>query len=229
MHITGLLIGWFLLWILAWSIFLFFLKHGIDYIQAYRTIIGYFLCFSLLVAYIYSPFLTPFFSHLQFKIFPVTLLVLFFSFAFFIYSVGKSIFDKDILEKNKRQMIFFATFDFRFLLSKSFDILFQQTLLLSIVLILKSFILSKGLVILVTGISFGLVHLPALKIKLRKFAPYFIFFSFLAGLFFSFLIIFLPYGFLYSYITHWLFYIFSGVLFVKHISRKKYLQGKAFH
>ena len=221
MQITILLASWFSLWLSVWGVFIFLLKRGVNYIQTFRLVVGYFLCFSFLAAYIYKPFLFPFFAHLPLKILPFSLLLLFYLLAFIIYAVGKKIFDKEILEENKQQWMFFATFDNRFLLSKSFDILFQQILLLSLVLFLQNFIQSNLLIILITGIIFGSMHLPMLKTKHNRIAPYFIFFSFLAGVFFSFLILFLPYGFLYSYITHWLFYIFAGIIITRRSSRKR--------
>jgi hypothetical protein len=126
------------------------------------------------------------------------------------------------LEVHHKKLIFFATMDYRFLFSKSFDILSQQLLFLTLVLILKNTIPNPIEIVLLCSAIFGAIHIPLLITKHNIIAPYFITASFLAGGIFSLLILMLPYGFLYAYITHWSFYIIAGLVVNKRQLQKNF-------
>lgn len=213
MQILRIIISWVILWFGSWYGWILLLKKGINYVKTLRIAIFYFLFLSLISYLFYQHHLYLFFSHLPFKLFPIYLLVTFFVISTGIYYFSRRIFDKKVLSSHLERKILAAMMDYRFLLAKSFDILFQQLLFLILVISLREVIPNKEVIILVAGFVFCIVHLPLLVIKYNVLSTYFVVASFFAGLLFSSLILSLPYGFIYSYILHWCFYLFVGIAY----------------
>lgn len=225
MYLSKLIFGWIALWLGSWYGWIFFVKKGLHYIKTYRIAAGYFTFLSIIVWMFYRNHLFTFFSHLQIKIFPFYFLSLFFIGVFGIYHYSHKIFGRGLLSSHIERKILTATMDYRFLIAKSFDILFQQILFLSLLVSLKGLLVQNSLIILICGVIFGTVHLPLLVIKHNALAIYFVIFSFFAGILFSYLILFLPYGFIYAYILHWSFYIFIGVVInIWFMKKKKHIK-----
>lgn len=117
--------------------------------------------------------------------------------------------------------------DWRRLISKSADILAQQVFVVLLVLSLKDSGFSFWEIILAFGVLFALVHVP---LFLREYPAW------PAGLFagavaafsviFPPLILFVPYGFVYNIILHWIFYTVTGSVFWL-LYRPTVLQQKA--
>lgn len=215
------IIGWLTLWFGSWSIWLYLVKKGINYIQTYRIALFYFLFLCLVVWRVYKPPLTIFFLSIPLNIFPFYLLAIFFIIASGIYYFSRRIFDKEMLHIYKHKPhFFFAAMSYKFLLAKSFDIAFQQLLFLSLVTSLSQW-LHPWQIITTSALLFGSVHLPLFVIKRTSVSVYFTCFSFIAGGLFSTLILTLPYGFVYSYIVHWSFYISAAIMLNMHVVKKR--------
>jgi hypothetical protein len=75
---------------------------------------------------------------------------------------------------------------------------------------------------------FGFVHIPVLKLR-KDFFGYFIFAAAMASsFFFPYLALNFKYGYVYTYILHWLFYTNTGVLtwIIKSRQVKKIVEEK---
>lgn len=224
MKFFQILFSWSLLWFTAWAVWLFLIKKGINHVVTFRISSLYFFNFFLVTIFYYNYYLKSFIFNLPFKTFPFYFLSLFFVILICLYYYSKRVFSREILMSHKEKYMFFATMDYRYLISKSFDILFQQVALLCLILSLKEIIDSPLQIVLLVGGIFGLIHVPLLKTKHNKIAPYFIIASFFAGVVFSFLILSLPYGFIYTYIIHWSFYAIAGLLVnIRSARKQKYM------
>lgn len=220
MQIVTTIVAWILLWLGGWSGWIFLIKKGINHIKMYRIASVYFLLLSFLSFRLYHDRLNIFFSHLPIEIVPFYFLIFFFATIFSVYYLSRKIFDKELLSSHINKKVFAAVMDYRFIIAKSCDIFFQQLLILSLIISLQQVILNTFFVIIISGVVFGLVHIPLLLIKYNSLAIYFVLAAFFAGALFSFLTLSLPYGFMYSYMVHWSFYILVGITYNIRIKRK---------
>ncbi|MEX1014675.1 MAG: hypothetical protein WDZ80_05950 [Candidatus Paceibacterota bacterium] len=171
----------------------------------------YFLFFAFIIFITYYERLTPYFQDFRFQ--PLLILILSFVVFFFIYKFFKLVFEKpkDIIKKYPSE--YFLYMDNRYFFSKSSDIVFQQVAIIAMVDMFKDAGMDLFLMIISFAVVFGLIHIPLVRTKGRDFGAYFILAAIISAIFFPFLIIQFNYGFVYSFIIHWLFYIFSGMLF----------------
>lgn len=224
MKFLQILLSWILLWFTGWAVWLMLIKRGINHVVTFRISSLYFFSLFLVTVFYYNYRLKTFITNLPIKVFPFFFLFFFFIILTCLYYYSNRIFNKEILMSHKEKYMYFATMDYRYLISKSFDILFQQIALLCLILSLRELISSSFQIILLVGVIFGLIHIPLLKTKYNKIAPYFIIASFFAGVVFSFLILLLPYGLIYSYAIHWCFYAIAGLLInIRSSRRQKYM------
>lgn len=223
MQIISIILIWSAIWLISWSIWIFLLvKKDINYINAPLKTIFYFLALSIITFTLYYNNLYTFFSNLPLKLFPVYFVVIYTLLTIGIYYFSKKIFGKKLLTSHYKKRVFTGMMDYRFLIAKSFDISFQQLFFLCLILSIKKTTSSFWIIVLISGIIFGLVHIPLLKTKHNILSTYFVIFSFFAGFIFAFLMLFLPFGFIYSYFLHWSFYIIIGVIFnIKAIQQNK--------
>ncbi len=221
MILLGNILAWLLLWFGGWYGWVKMLKRGMNYITSYRITTLYFIFLSFISWRLYHGHLSAFFSSLPAKVMPIYFLIFFFVLLVSIYFFSHRIFDKTLLASQFNRKIFAATMDYRFLFAKSFDILFQQISFLILVLLLKDVVVGTGTIVIFSGLIFGIVHLPLLILRHHVLVPYFVIASFFAGIIFSFLIVTLPYGFIYAYCLHWSFYIGVGIYYNMHILKKR--------
>mgnify|MGYP000350859647 CR=1 FL=1 len=132
---------------------------------------------------------------------------------FMIYLFSNKFLKKPINFIKKYSDITFLTLDYRFLVSKSFDILFQQILIISLVMMLNQEGLSTLAISLIFAVMFGFGHVPILKIHKGLFGYFYLVASLISSFLFPYLIINYTYGFIYTYIAHWMFYTNSGIFF----------------
>ncbi|MFT6632646.1 MAG: hypothetical protein ACJAS4_002611 [Bacteriovoracaceae bacterium] len=106
--------------------------------------------------------------------------------------------------------LMFALFNIPTFIAKFSEIMFQQVLILTLVLGLEASGLPRKKNILIFTIGFLSLHLPLIFI-FGVYGLLFIIPSSLAGLIFSFLILKYPNGHLYSILVHQFFYIILGM------------------
>jgi len=224
MESAKIILGWIFLWLTGWYLWLFLFKKGLNYIKTYRLSALYFFVLSTISSFLYRNHLTNFLFKIPIRLFPLILIPIFYILLFGIYYFSQKIFDKKILRSHFNKNILVAMMNYNYIFSKSFDILFHQLLFLCLVLSLGNIISNNSLVIFTSAFAFGLVHLPLLFIKYNRLAIYYVPASFLAGLIFSSLIIIFPYGFVYSYMIHWNFYVLVGLIYNIRIRKNLFYQ-----
>jgi hypothetical protein len=204
-------IEWIFLWILFWGIFKLFLLKHIDYIKRYMITALYFLGVTIIVAFIFKNDLTEIIA--KFSTTPFIILGIVIIFHIFLYSyIPKYIKEpKKYFEKFPERQ--YLSLSFKRLFSKSLDILAQQIFIVLLAIFLQSAGLNLIQTILIFSAFFGIAHIPLIFIENSWPSWYFTFSAILSAVLFPVLIIEIPYGFIYSYIVHWLFYTITAVGF----------------
>jgi hypothetical protein len=103
--------------------------------------------------------------------------------------------------------------DIRYLFAKSFEIVFQQLLIIALVSILKHADIETLFIYITFSLLFGSLHLPLMKIRGKRFGMYFSIAAFTSGFFFPYFIIHFSNGYVYSYMLHWGFYLVTGFIY----------------
>lgn len=114
------------------------------------------------------------------------------------------------LNKILQSRFYFPLFRSEILITKFFDISFQQVFIVGVLLQLKKLQLSDQKSMILFSIAFFLLHLP-LAASIGAQAVYFIVPSLLAGAVFSFLILKVRFGLFASFAAHFLFYFLIGL------------------
>ncbi len=178
------IVVWILLWIIPFGLLSFITKKGITYNKNYGWLVIFFLFFTLLAGVYFRDLLKMVdgtFTSIPFVVLVLVYLVTSLAYAFshkYIQSPSR------LIERYPQQ--FFIQMDYRYLVSKSFDILFQQMMILMLVLWLSQ-----------QGFSLSMTML----------------FSLLGAVVFPLLVLTVNYGFVYSYALHFFFYTASAVFF----------------
>ncbi len=198
---------------LAWAFFYFGLhRRGIGYTDGYSITAGYFLLVALISITIFKNIILP-------RVLPVDggALMIFAGFMA-LQGLWYTFFPKFVYEPTE----YFAHYpdryylkiDTRRLLSKSMDILAQQVIIVVLLVSLQSLGLTMLGIIGWFFILFALLHVP-LIVSERGLWPSWLFAGAVVvfSLVFPPLILFVPYGFVYTFIIHWLFYTVSASVF----------------
>jgi len=117
---------------------------------------------------------------------------------------------KDIVFYHQNHGIYASSLSCRYAISKSFNVLFQQTLILASIFTLLDMGISTFQIIVLFAAGFGIAHIIIVDHK-KPYTLLVIIASFFGGGIFSYLILFFPYGFFYSYLLHWLFLVVLGI------------------
>ena len=204
-------IEWIFLWVFFWGVFKLFLLKHIDYIKHYLLTSLYFLFVTVIIAYIFKNDLVDIFS--RFSIIPLIVLgiTIIFHIVLYLY-ISKYIKEpKNYFELHPDRQ--YLSLNFKRLFSKSVDILAQQIFIILLAVFLQSAGLNLVQTILIFAAIFGLAHVPLIFIENSWHSWYFTFSAILSAVAFPVLIIEIPYGFVYSYIVHWLFYTITAIGF----------------
>jgi len=202
---------WIFLWIIPFGAFFLLRKKGINYIRFYGITTLLFLMFTFVSVVFFRNILFPIFK--VFTIIPFVFLVLLFIIIILVYHFFNKHVKKplNLMKSNPDQ--YFLLMNYKYLFSKSFDILFQQVQILVLVLLLFNSGFSLVKIVIIFSALFGLVHVFNIPLAGKYFGLYYFLASILAGVLFPLLIINFKYGFVYSYILHWIFYLISAILF----------------
>ena len=187
------------------------IRFGIDYIRKPLFTVAYFLfvSFSMLIVFRYRIY--PFVEN--FAVTPFIFLVLLFIFNFFVYFFARRFLKKpeEFIAKSPNE--FSARMDYNYLISKPFDILTQQIFMVIFLSILVSLGFNLAEIILISVLIFALMHVPLLASVGRFWGIFYTVAGIFSALIFPILILKVHYGFVYSYIIHWLFYTLSALFF----------------
>ena len=205
------LLVWILFWLVGWSGAYLIPRKRFDYIKNYLTVSVYFFIISAGILYSYKDITYPMLTSIT--IFPFAILVLFFLINFLSYYFSNNFLKRPVELLGKYSGVDFLKLDYRYLMSKSFEILYQQVLIIVLVLMLHSFGLNLFYITIIFAIMFGFGHLPAFKFHKDIFGLIIFIAALSSSFLFPYLILNFKYGFIYTYIAHWLFYSNTGILF----------------
>ena len=211
---------WILLWAIGFGIFFFYLnKRRITYTENYITTSVYFLFLALAATLLFKEELKLLFA--PFEVMPFALLIVTFILNGLAYYAANKFLTKPTLATRRNSTQYFFRRDFRYLVSKSFEILFQQVLIAVLILMLKEQGFSLDQIILIFSLLFCIVHLPLLKTAGVGFGVFYIFSSIVSAFIFPYLVLEVNHGFIYSYTVHWVFYILAGLSFWCYYEKNK--------
>jgi len=100
--------------------------------------------------------------------------------------------------------------DYRYLVSKSFEVLFQQLVIVALTLLLAATGLSMMGIVLTFLLLFGVLHLPMLLIVGTRLGLAYALAAATFAVVFPVLILRVHDGFVYSYAAHWFAYMLAG-------------------
>lgn len=112
---------------------------------------------------------------------------------------------------------YFALFDWRYLITKTLDIIFQQFIFMMVLEdLLKTY--SKKRMLIFFIILMGIMHIPTALIFGLPIGPIFILAGMLAAVAFSYLLLHPRLGLCYSLSLHWSYYLVLGLWMRQHFS-----------
>lgn len=202
---------------LAWGLFHTQLhSRGITYTRHFLWTTAYFLAVAALMGVIFWPYLAPVVQ--DFALLPLVILGFFVAtqVVFFIYIPRRLRGPREYFERYPDR--YYLKIDWRRLISKSADIAAQQVFVVLLLVFLKDAGLSIYQIIGSFLFLFALLHVP-LIVRERGRWPSWLFAGavLVFGITFPPLILYVPYGLVYTYIIHWLFYMLTAFIFwVRH-------------
>lgn len=199
---------WLLAWCLGWGGFYALLSRDINYISEPAVTVLYFSAVTVAVSFLCRGSILARRDQLR----PGFLLVpgLVCGLGVAVYAGFPLLFSPPSALIRQNPDMFFLHFSLRYLVSKLFDITFQQTLVLLLVASLARAGLSLRSVCLLCAVLFGGPHLYLLGRNGIVIGGYFLAFSLLAGLVFPYAIMRFRRGLAYTFSLHLFFYIFTG-------------------
>ena len=207
------ILTWAIVWIISWGIFFWFIhKKGGDYIKHFILTSTYFLCVAIFTSLIFRDHIARAIQNFTATPLIVLGLLILVHIILYIY-IPKCLREpKDYFEKYPKRQ--YLKIDKRRLLSKSIDIFSQQIFVVLLVMFLQDAGLTLDKIIIAFAIIFGLVHAPLILVERGTWPSwYFTVFSILSAIIFPTLILKVQYGFVYSYMVHWIFYTLTAVGF----------------
>lgn len=207
------ILTWTIIWGISWGVFFWFVyKKDVDYIKHFLLTATYFLCIAIFTSLIFRDHIARVLQNFTATPFIVLGLVIFAHIILYIYLPKYLREPKDYFKKYPKRQ--YLKIDQRRLVSKSMDILAQQIFVVLLVMFLQDAGLTLSQIIIAFAVIFGLVHTPLILVEWGAWPSwYFTIFSVLSAIIFPILILKVQYGFVYSYIVHWIFYTFTAIGF----------------
>lgn len=194
--------------------------RSINYISEYKKATICYMLANCAAVVIFFPLLVPYIY--PFQLFPVLLLILWYVllFAFYRYFQKKQLLDLDMITQYQKKGWYFPAMANRYIITKTGNILLQQILGISVVSLLLHNGLSRTQVLITISVLGIITHVYLLKRGI-KIALYFIFAAAVAGIVFPYILMTVLYGFIYTFILHWLFYLISAIAIHMHNTRHR--------
>lgn len=188
----------------------FWFKMDINMINNHIYSSVYFLFWSTVLFLVFEPWLAGLVS--DFNVVPIIVLALLFLISWFTYYLLKHKLKppKKLIKRYPKER--FLTLSYRYLFSKSFDILFQQMAVVIAIIMLSKAGISFTTLTIGFALVFGFLHARIVQ-KEGNIGWIYVIASTFAGLIFPFIILNIDYGFVYTYILHWMYYLLLGVYF----------------
>lgn len=187
-------------------------RHGVDYTRHAAWTSIYFLSVAALMSAIFWPYIR---SALQdFSAIPIVMLGIFIVLQLAAYLCFPRYVPEPTEYLRQHPDRDYLKIDWRRLVSKSMDILAQQVFIVLLVLFLTDAGLSLTETILAFTILFALLHVPLIASEYPAW-PAWLFGGIVVvfSILFPVLILNVPYGFIYTYMLHWTFYMITAATF----------------
>ncbi|HMU61455.1 MAG TPA: hypothetical protein PKA66_06715 [Gemmatimonadales bacterium] len=198
-----------LLWLAGWGGSFGLIRKGATYLTHPLVTSGVFLLFSLLAAMLFRPWLEPLVSTVAAP--SVLVLVAAVVLTIAVYALAPRWLRRpdDLIARHPEE--FYLPMQYRYLVPKSFEILFQQLIIVVLTLRLAATGLPLPAVVLVFLGCFALLHLPMLLLVRRRVGIAYNLASLTLAAVFPLLILRVPSGVVYSYAAHWFFYTMAAL------------------
>ena len=200
--------------LIGWLILNYLSHPRVHIIKDYNQIALLFLISTVTLFIVYFTFIKQLF--IIFSPIPFFLLGVFYCLLLLIYRFMRPYVDVALIEKLESKKVYFASLSYRYMIFKSFDILFQQVAILCVIAFLKDLHISYPFLVLFFAAGFSVSHFFMFQRGLAI-GMIFLVSAFFGGLIFP-LLLSLQYGIVYAFMLHWLFYIALGVF--AHFSHK---------
>lgn len=197
-------------WLVGWGVAFWLIRRGVDYIGNPVAISSVFMACSALLVAVFRRRLESLASNPTALPFLVLLVVV--ATAIGLYALCPRYFRRPdgLIERHPEE--FYLRMDPRYLVSKSFEVLFQQMVIVLLTLLLASAGLTMPAIVLTFLLLFGALHLPMLLIVGTRLGMAYALAAATAAVVFPLLILLFHYGFVYSYAVHWFAYVLAGTL-----------------
>ena len=204
-------LGWMAAWVGVGTIFVLLVRRGVNYLDRYPLTALYFLLATVVVAAPFRGLLVPLLHELR----PIhaVLFAIVLGLHVLVYRWLPRRMARPEALIRAHPHIYWLRMDQRYNVSKPVEILFQQILFVSLVLLLERSSMPRiGWNLLLIAL-FASLHIPIIALVGRYFGLYYLGSSLVAAVLFPAVILSRPDGFVYSYLLHWLYYLASAVFF----------------
>lgn len=205
------IIVWLTVWAVVWIPAFMLFKREMTYINRWIFFSCYFAIASVLSYFVFKTNLSLIFQYDS--NFPWGIIIVGYGIILCSYALAPHFFKRPTELIKKSPSEYFIYLDFRTVLPKTTEIIFQQLLIIALTLRLSQEGYSVGGIIVAFAIFFGVVHMGMFKTDPKFWAWFFTISAVISAFIFPVLILKFEYGFVYSFLIHLLFYIPTGVLF----------------
>ena len=199
------------IWFSVWGIFIFYLQpQNVDYLNNYLLTAIYFLLIIVALTSLFKKQMDGYIDNFSPK--DLLAMALFSIAVISIYYFLSLLNAGNPLDAIKNDLPSLFQLDPRFLVTKAFEIMFQQTFFMISIFYLFGNNVSKNIDMLLFGFYSMLIHIPILFTD-SAMGRILFGVSFFAGLIFSYFITRSKKGFIYSYMVHFGFYVILAAIF----------------
>ncbi len=203
--------GLSLIWFSVWAILIFYLEpQGIDYLNRYILTSIYFLIIIVVLTYVFKKETDEYVDRFSLK--DLFFMMLFSVAVILIYYFVNILAEGGSLSSIKNSLPAVFQLDDRFLVTKAFDIMFQQTFFMISVYYLFNNNVSKKIDMFLFGFYVMLIHLPILFVSSPA-GKIFFGVSFFYGMIFAYFVTKSKKGFMYSFMVQFGFYVVLATIF----------------
>lgn len=199
-----------LIWLACWGASFGLIRRGITYINHPAITSALFLSFSVPVVVIHWRRLGPLAG--QFTAAPCLAFALAVILTLAVYGLIPRVLRRPAALIARHPEEFYLRMDYRYLAPKSFEVLFQQLVIVVLTLLLAERGLPLAEIVFAFLGIFGVLHLPMLLVIGRGPGLAYSIASLTLAAAFPLLILGVHSGFLYSYVAHWFFYTVVAVI-----------------
>ncbi len=211
----GTVVSWLVIWIVAWRVFYGpMAKRNVDYIDRFVVTCAYFFLWSILIVFLFRKT----FASVAGSVAPVHVVVVasvvLAQVWFYHIAIRHLRRPHRLIRTNPREM--FLRMDYRYLVSKSAEVMFQQVMIVLLVLTAWRQTGQLAATMIVFAVVFALAHLPLLALfgeRAGFFARLYMLAALASAVVFPVVILKVNLGFVFTYVVHTMFFTLLGLWF----------------